>query len=174
MPTGWPVDDQIAEHAPVVVETLMLRAGLDGRWSYRRLVAAPQPGESPDEAARRLGGLSADEPATVVHSTSWRHLPEGQVVLTYAVCPDPAPHLPADELGALDIVHGAGPAAPSPERIAVANVASHAVRHLAFLTVTDAVVRRALREHPPIASALESLTPLTTTRAPAEMSSTGS
>ncbi|MDR8407428.1 hypothetical protein MTP10_01580 [Nonomuraea sp. 3-1Str] len=135
----------------------MFRAGVDGRWLYRRLAAVPGPGESPDEVARRISGTSADDPATVVHSTSWRHRPEGQVVLTYAVCPDPAPHLPAEELPTLDIARGKAPATPTPEQIDVVNVAGHAVRHLAFLMATDAVVCRALSRHPSIASAMEGL-----------------
>ncbi|MEV0594501.1 hypothetical protein [Nonomuraea cavernae] len=159
------MDDQIdAGLAPVLVEALMLRAGADGRWSYRRAAAAPGRGESPDEAARRISGLSADAASTVLHSTSWRYRPEGQVVLTYAVCPDPAPHLPAAELPALDIAQGDAPAVPTPERIDVANVASHAIRHLAFLMATDAVVRRALLDHPPIAMALYGVTPSTMAR----------
>ncbi|MBB6553213.1 hypothetical protein [Nonomuraea rubra] len=157
--------DQIdAGLAPVSVETLMLRAAADGRWSYRRLTAALGRGESPDEVARRLAGLSVNEPSTVVHSTSWRHRPEGQIVLTYAVCPDPEPHLPAEELPVLHIAQGSAPAAPAPERIDTTNVASHAVRHLAFLMATDAVVRRALLNHPLIARTLEGLAPLTMAR----------
>ncbi|MGV9385066.1 hypothetical protein ACWDRB_55325 [Nonomuraea sp. NPDC003707] len=159
------MDDQIdAGLAPVSVETLLFQVAVDGRWLYRRIAAAPDRSESPDEVARRISELSADDPFTVVHSTSWRHRPEGQVVLTYAVCPDPAPHLPAEELPALDIAQGSAPAAPTPERIDVINVASHAIRHLAFLMVTDTVVRRALLHHPPIAIALEELAPLTMTR----------
>ncbi|TYB57234.1 hypothetical protein FXF51_41165 [Nonomuraea sp. PA05] len=157
--------DQIdVKLAPVSVETFMLRVGSGGRWFYRRLTAVPGQGESPDDVARRLGGLPSDEPSTVVHSTSWRHRPEGQVVLTYAVCPDPAPHLPAEELPFLDIAQGSAPAAPTPERISITNVASHAIRHLAFLLATDAMVRRVLLDHPPVAGALEELAPLTMTR----------
>ncbi|MEU8403885.1 hypothetical protein AB0C28_52675 [Nonomuraea sp. NPDC048892] len=157
--------DQIdATIAPVSVETLMLRLGPGGSWFYGRLTAAPRQGESPDEVARRLSGLSGDEPSTVVHSTSWRHRPEGQVVLTYAVCPDPAPHLPAEELPVLEIAQGGAPAAPAPEHIDIVNVASHAIRHLAFLMTTDAVVRRALLDHPPVAGALDELAPLTMRR----------
>ncbi|NUW34123.1 hypothetical protein HTZ77_22185 [Nonomuraea sp. SMC257] len=141
----------------VSVETLMLRADADGRWAYRRASTVPAPGETPDEAARRISGVAARDRGTVVHSTSWRYLPEGEVVLTYAVCPDPAPWLPAAEpAGAAEagIARGAAPAMPSPERVEVAHVAAHAVRHLAFLLDNDPVVRAALLPHPEIAAAL--------------------
>ncbi|WP_336205166.1 hypothetical protein [Nonomuraea sp. LPB2021202275-12-8] len=138
----------------VSIETLMLRAGSDNRWSYRRVVASPDPGQSPDEAARLACGIAADEPSTVVHSTSWRHRP-GEIVLTYAVCPDPEPWRAATELTDLEPARGAAPATPAPERIEVAHVAAHAIRHLAFLMAEDPVVRAALRRHPEVAGALE-------------------
>ncbi|WP_144070092.1 hypothetical protein [Nonomuraea indica] len=138
----------------VSVETLMLRADADGRWAYRRAVTVPGSGESPDAAARRAAGVRADDPGTVVHSSSWRYLPEGEVVLTYAVCPDPEPWRPATELPVLEIARGPAPAAPAPERAETAHVAAHAVRHLAFLMAGDPVVREALSRHPGIAAAL--------------------
>ncbi|MEU8248396.1 hypothetical protein [Nonomuraea sp. NPDC048916] len=138
----------------VSVETLMLRASTDSRWAYRRAVTVPGPGESPDEAARRVSGVTAGRSGIVVHSTSWRYLPEGEVVLTYAVCPDPAPWLPAVELPGLEIARGPAPASPTPERIEPAHVAAHAVRHLAYLVARDPVVREALVRHPELVAAL--------------------
>ncbi|MEV4224314.1 hypothetical protein [Nonomuraea sp. NPDC049725] len=135
----------------VSVETLLLRAG-DG-WSYRRVVVSPGPGESPDEAARRAAGVEQGTDEVVVHSTSWRHRP-GEIVLTYAVCPDPEPWLPADGRPAAEPARGAAPATPSPERVEVAQVAAHAIRHLAFLMAEDPVVREALSRHPEVAIAL--------------------
>lgn len=132
----------------------MLRADAAGRWSYRRVVTRPGPGESPDEAARRTCGITAARPSIVVHSTSWRALPEGEIVLTYVVCPDPRPWLPADALPATEPARGAAPAAPAPERIEVAQVVAHAIRHLAFLLAEDPVVRAALLCHPRLAVAL--------------------
>src|SRR5690606_8569731 len=88
----------VTERHLVSVETLMLRPESGGSWAYRRAETRPRPGESPDEAARRVCGVSAGDPLTVVHSTSWRHLPHGEIVLTYVVCPDPAPWLPAETL----------------------------------------------------------------------------
>ncbi len=139
----------------VWVETLMLRADADSSWAYRRAETRPEPGESPDEAARRACGISAGDPLTVVHSTSWRHLAGGEIVLTYAVCPDPAPWLPAVALPRLELAMGSAPARPSPERVEVAHVAAHAVRHLAFLMAEDPIVRRTLLRHPLLAPALE-------------------
>ncbi|MEV0198869.1 hypothetical protein [Nonomuraea sp. NPDC050691] len=143
----------------VSVETLMLRADAGGRWAYRRVSTVPAPGETPDEAARRVSGVAAGDRGTVVHSTSWRYLPKGEVVLTYAVCPDPAPWLPATMLAGppeLEIARGAAPATPAPERVEVEHVAAHAVRHLAFLMDGDPVVRAALLPYPEIAAALTS------------------
>ncbi|GII89256.1 hypothetical protein Ssi03_72460 [Sphaerisporangium siamense] len=149
--------DDSAVLPPVSVEVLALRVNASGTWAYRRSTTAPVPGESPDEAARRLARVPADVPYTVVHSTSWRYRPVGQVVLTYAVCPDPTPELPAIELPVLCLSAGATPAAPTPEHLDVANVAAHAIRHLAFLKATDAVVGDALGAHPRVGRALDGL-----------------
>ncbi|WP_214415119.1 hypothetical protein [Sphaerisporangium fuscum] len=132
----------------------MLRADLQGGWSYRRVVTAPEPGESPDEAARRACGLGRDETISVLHSTSWRYTPHGQVVLTYAVCPDHAPELPAVELPTLELARGGAPATPSPDRLEVDSVAAHAINHLAFLLKTDRVVGETFARSPEIAMAL--------------------
>lgn len=139
----------------VSVETLMLRVDARRRWSYRSALTSPRPGESPDAAARRLAGVAAGDSGTVVHSTSWRYEPDGRVVLTYAICPDPEPWLPAVEVPVLEIARGRAPAAPSPDRVALANVVAHAVRHLAFLMAEDPVVARVLARHPRLAAALE-------------------
>ncbi|MEV0629151.1 hypothetical protein [Nonomuraea wenchangensis] len=138
----------------VSVETLMLRVGTDNRWSYRHAMTSPRAGETPDEAARRLSGVRGDDPGVVLHSTSWRYEPDGRVVLTYAVCPDPAPWLPAERVPVLEIARGAAPATPSPERLALANVVAHAIRHLAFLADEDPVVARTLARHPRLGRAL--------------------
>lgn len=139
----------------ILVETLMLRVDTDNRWSYRHALTRQRRGESPDEAARRLGGVEPQDPDTVVHSTSWRYEPDSGVVLTYVVCPDPAPWLPAVEAPELEIARGRAPATPSPERVALANVVAHAVRHLGLLMAEDPVVSRVLSRHPAIALALE-------------------
>ncbi len=142
----------------VSVETLMLRVGTDNRWAYRHALTRPLRGESPDETARRLSGVAPGDPDTVLHSTSWRYEPDGEIVLTYAVCPDPSPWLPATEVPALEIARGRAPATPSPQGVTLANVVAHAVRHLAFLLAEDPVVARALSRHPRIGPALEPVT----------------
>ncbi|AQZ64469.1 hypothetical protein BKM31_26100 [[Actinomadura] parvosata subsp. kistnae] len=142
----------------VSVETLMLRVSTGRRWAYRHAITQPLRGESPDAAARRLAGVAAGDPGVVVHSTSWRHEPDGRIVLTYAICPDPEPWRAAVEVPVLEIARGDAPATPSPERIALANVVAHAVRHLAFLMAEDPVVSGVLARHPLVAAALEPAT----------------
>ncbi|MEV5413044.1 hypothetical protein AB0K60_29935 [Thermopolyspora sp. NPDC052614] len=140
--------------ATITVEALALRADAHGRWSFRHLRTVPGPGESPDQAARRLAGIPADATHTVVHSTSWRYQPEGRIVLTYAICPDPRPCLPAIPLPELRVARGGGPAEPTPERLRPEHVAAHAVTHLALLLSTDPVVHDALAAAPHVAAAL--------------------
>ncbi|MFC4530734.1 hypothetical protein [Sphaerisporangium dianthi] len=153
--------DEIATSTTTVtIETLALRVDLSGSWAYRRLVTTPLPGESPDQAARRVSGVSADQTAVTVHSTSWRYEPGGEVVLTYAVCPDPWTHLPAVRLPYMRVARGGAPATPSPVDMTVANVVAHGIRHLAYLKVTDPVVRATLEVVPEIAAGLDKLCPI--------------
>ncbi len=138
--------------APVSVESLSLHADTNGCWFYCRIATLPGKGESPDAAARRISG------DTVVHSTSWRYRPEGQVVLTFAVCPDPAP----DSGSASPVLRttvGLSPGRPVPRHMEIGHVAAHAVRHLAFLLGTDPVVGAALARTPRIAAALREIDP---------------
>ncbi|WP_248959916.1 hypothetical protein [Sphaerisporangium perillae] len=152
--------DQIVTTTTVSVETLALRANSSGGWAYRRLVTTPLPGENPDQAARRVSGVAAEQSSVTVHSTSWRYDPSGQVVLTYAVCPDPWLELPAAELTYMRVARGGAPATPTPDDLTVANVVAHAIRHLAFLKVTDPVVRATLERVPEIAAGLDRLCPI--------------
>ncbi|GAA4190184.1 hypothetical protein GCM10022252_28080 [Streptosporangium oxazolinicum] len=151
------MNERLSHLVPVSVEILLLRADPVGAWHYRRVVTSLGKGESPDEAVRRAGGVTAEATSTVVHSTSWRYRPEGQVVLTYAVCPDPAAHLPATALTDFQLARGATPSAPSPERLQVENVVAHALRHLAFLVLTDPVVGEALTRDPALAAGFAAL-----------------
>ncbi|WP_326641657.1 hypothetical protein OG884_02415 [Streptosporangium sp. NBC_01755] len=155
--TGHHVNEQLSHLVPVSVEILLLRADPAGAWRYRRIVTSLDRGENPDQAVRRAGGLTAEATSTVVHSTSWRYQPEGQVVLTYAVCPDPAAHLPAIALTDFQLVRGSAPSAPSPEHLQVENVVAHALRHLAFLVLTDPVVGEALTRDPALAAGFDAL-----------------
>ncbi|MDH2429464.1 hypothetical protein [Sphaerisporangium sp. TRM90804] len=147
--------------APVSVETLLLRADASGRWSYRRVVTARRPGETPDAAARRVAGVTSEAVSAVVHSTSWRYEPDGGIVLTYAVCPDPEPGLAATVMSELRLARGGAPATPAPDVLEVENVVTHAIRHLAFLKKTDPVVCAVLRQTPEIAKALDLASPST-------------
>ncbi|WP_204043204.1 hypothetical protein [Acrocarpospora phusangensis] len=133
-----------------------MRVDAAGVWRYRRLTARLG-GESPDQAARRSAGVPAGDAFTVVHSTSWRYRPQGQIILTYVVCPDPWPLLPATELESLRLATGAAPETPAPEHIHLDNVVAHALRHLAYLLENDRVVAAALAGHPEVTRALDPL-----------------
>ncbi|GAA0434085.1 hypothetical protein Acor_08420 [Acrocarpospora corrugata] len=141
----------------VSVEVLPIRVDAAGTWRYRHLVTRLGASESPDQAARRGAGVQAGDASTVVHSTSWRYRPQGQIVLTYVVCPDPFPYLPGTELESFRLARGSGPASPSPEHVDLDNVAAHALRHLAYLLDHDPVVGAALAGDVVVARALESL-----------------
>ncbi|WTX01033.1 hypothetical protein OG216_47310 (plasmid) [Streptomycetaceae bacterium NBC_01309] len=130
---------------PVAVEVVLLRAL--PQLGYRVVRGAPLAAEAPDAAAVRLAGLppqAARRADLVVHSTSWRYDSAGQVVLTYAVAPDPCPQLPAAAVDVSAVARGTGPARPSPTCVRAGDVAAHAVRHLAFLARHDVQVRCAL------------------------------
>ncbi|GGL21621.1 hypothetical protein Sme01_40470 [Sphaerisporangium melleum] len=153
-------DEVVTSTTTVTVEILALRVDASGCWAYRRMVTTPLPGESPDQAARRMSGVTADERNMIVHSTSWRYEPSGEVVLTYALCPDPWTHLPATPLPYLRVARGGAPATPTPDDMTMANVVAHGIRHLAFLKVTDPVVRATLELEPAIAAGLDRLCPI--------------
>ncbi|WP_433332864.1 hypothetical protein [Spirillospora sp. CA-294931] len=138
---------------PVVVEVFPLRAD-GGRPAYRRCAGTLTRGDDPDSAARRLAGVRDERP--LVHSTSWRCLDDGRLVLTYVVAPDPEPERPATLLGDADLAHGESIDRPSPARVDVDQVVAHAVRHLVFLAEHDPEL---LSRDPRLARALEGWTP---------------
>lgn len=139
----------------VMVEVVHLRTDADRRWHYRHSAGPLSAHAAPDDAARRLAGLdNAANPATVLHSTSWRYDPGGHVVLTYAVLPDPDPTAPATLLDSNEIARGSHPGRPAPDHIVGANVVAHAIRHLAQLVDTDPVVAAALRRDHVVAASL--------------------
>jgi hypothetical protein len=129
----------------VMIEVMHLRIDASGGWHYRQ-VSSPLPaGINPDDAARSIAGLGElDGPARVVHSTSWRYHPDGHLVLTYAVLPDPDPAAQATALEDLEIARGAQPGRPAPDHLSAENVAAHALRHLALLAETDPVIATAI------------------------------
>ena len=121
-----------------VVEVVLLSA-TSGGLRYRMRTATLAGRRHPDDVARDLAGL-ADEPAGLLHSTSWR-FHRNRVVLTYAALPDPDPDphraapVPAGGCAPSD-----DPLAPAPGRVTAGDVAVHACRHLAYLRHTDPLV----------------------------------
>ena len=133
----------------VQIEVLLLSVS-DGDLRWRVAHGSLLTGWRPDARARELAGLGATVPtATVVHSTSWRPIPDG-LILTYAALPDPAPTddtvraVPADAT----VLSSADAAAPTPPEIAVEHVLAHALRHLSLVARTDPAVAAAVDSHP--------------------------
>ncbi|MFD7857583.1 hypothetical protein ACFV6B_25285 [Streptomyces microflavus] len=147
---------------PVTVEAVLLRHDPAEGFSYRRLIAALGRSAGPDRTARRLADLDEHDEEHMAHSTSWRATPDGGIVLTYLVHPDPAPDRPAIRL--LDpyaIARSSRPGHPAPPDLEIDHVVAHAVRHLAFLESTDPAVAAHLAPRPGLVRALRSL-PVTT------------
>jgi hypothetical protein len=138
-----------------VVEVVLLSATSRGL-RYRMRTASLAGRRHPDDVARDLSGL-ADEPAGLLHSTSWR-FHRNRVVLTYAALPDPDPR------GAAPVPAGGGatsddPLAPTPGRITAGDVAVHACRHLAYLRHTDPLVAGRVPADPALWRWLERFSP---------------
>jgi hypothetical protein len=143
---------------PVTVEVYLLRSGPGGALAYRRACGHLGAGETPDEAAARIGQIAPGGPVQVaVHSTSWRHLADGSIVLAYAAAPDPDPRAPALPITTFDLVHGPSADRPSPPSVDDEHVAAHAARHLALLIDTSPLVRLALSADPALYRALSAL-----------------
>ncbi len=101
-------------------------------------------GGRPDEvAAQAMAQLEME--ATVLHSTSWRHVGQ-EVVLTYiAVVPPesvPPPSWTMAEVGRSELARGDATAPPS--GINIGQVLEHALRHLAWLRQDDPVIAELL------------------------------
>jgi hypothetical protein len=149
---------EVAAARPVLVEVYAFRCG--PALAYRRVADYLGPGETPDLAVARLIGLSGLEGGdAVVHSTSWRPMPDGTIVLTYAVAPDPLPAEPATPLEDLAIATGDAPSRPTPSEVTKDQVAAHAIRHLGFLMDTDPAARLALERDPLLVGLLGELPP---------------
>jgi hypothetical protein len=141
----------------VLVEVYLLRCHPDGRLAYRRVAGHLQPGETPDSAAERVGlGVVGVQDGLVVavHSTSWRHLDDGTIVLTYVVLPDPEPGVPAITVQSRELARGASARRPSPRQVRHEQVAVHAARHLALIASTDPLVGRVLDRSPELGRVL--------------------
>ena len=145
----------------MLVEVYLLRCRPDGLLAYRREAGPLVPGEAPDDAAGQLGtrpGGPGDAVA-VLHSTSWRHLQDGTIVLTYAALPDPEPDRPAVPILDPGLARSADPRRPSPPEVTHEQVAAHAARHFSLLAGTDPLVRLALEQFPDLSRALAPLVP---------------
>ncbi|WP_433235988.1 hypothetical protein [Actinomadura nitritigenes] len=151
----------------VVVEVLAFRVTGEDGLAFRTLARELEGGRHPDALARDLLDLHRDTVAHLLHSTSWRHEPDGRIVLTYACCPDPRPDLSAVPLHDRALARGAGPASPSPDEVQVAHVAAHAVRHLAFLWHTDATARQVIESVSGLAEVLAAWSPVPAGQLPA-------
>lgn len=125
--------------------------------AYRRVAGHLGAGETPDLAVARLVGLHDGD--ALVHSTSWRPMPDGTIVLTYAVAPEPRPAETATPLEDLTLASGDEPSRPTPPEVTNDQVAAHAVRHLGFLLDTDPSARAALERDPALTALLADLPP---------------
>lgn len=147
----------------MLVEVYLLRCRPDGLLAYRRATALLGPGETPDAAAGRAGTDPGSRHAgrvAVLHSTSWRHLDDGTIVLTYATLPDPEPGKHAIPIRDFTAAGSGDPRRPSPPDVRHEQVAAHAARHLALVADTDPLIRLALDRFPDLARALAPLAPV--------------
>ena len=136
--------------AGVIVEVFFLRLRADGSLAYRVEQRPWSPGGTPDQAALDLAGLVPGGTAagTVSHSTSWRFVTPDQVILTYAVLPDPEPARAATPLIEAGVVCSGDALLPAPPQLHDHHVAAHAVRHLAYLVEHDPAVGAAASAQP--------------------------
>ena len=94
----------------------------------------------PLEVVQRMVDDVLGEPI-LVHSTSWR-FDRQSVYLTFVVVTATTGTMPAVPVERVDLARSTASAAPA--AIAHTQVLEHAIRHLAWLAVEDAVVRDAL------------------------------
>ncbi len=143
----------------VLIEVFWLRYHSDGGLSYRRAAGHLGRADTPDVTARRIAGLVPGRAGlpVMMHSTSWRHLDDGTIVLTYAVAPDPDPVLPAIAVVSPQIARSTDPTRPAPSQIRHEHVAAHAAQHLALLADTDPLIRDLLEQAPELSKALTTL-----------------
>jgi hypothetical protein len=134
----------------VEVELLLLRLLPDGQLGHRWLRAPLADQVPPDHLAADLAGGCRG----LCHSTSWRCEPDGLLVLTYAALPDQDTTVPAEPLSLPLVVVGGGALEPAPAEVDAANVAAHAVRHLADLAQRDPVVIDTAQRAPALWSAV--------------------
>ena len=149
----------ITSGRPVLVDVYLLRCHPGGLLAFRCVTGQLGISETPDEAAARIGRIPAGGagPGVAVHSTSWRHLGDGSIVLAYAVAPDPVPDASAVPILRFDVPHGPCASRPSPPRLQHEQVAAHAARHLALVADTNPHVGRIFAAYPELARSLGAL-----------------
>jgi hypothetical protein len=118
-------------------------------------------GASPDAEVRtHLGWTASPPPGSMVHSTSWRFdKATGELILVWAVTPDPQVGVKVTPVEDDPIAQGADAAHPVPVGLDDQAVITHAARHLAFLMATDPEVDAALARQPQLHGALEPFSP---------------
>lgn len=149
----------ITSGRPVLVEVYLLRCHPGRLLAYRCATGQLGGSETPDEAAARIGQIPAGGagPGVAVHSTSWRHLGDGSIVLAYVVAPDPVPDASAVPILSFDVPHGPCASQPSPPRLQPEQVAAHAARHLALVADTNPHVGQVFAAYPELARSLGAL-----------------
>jgi hypothetical protein len=129
-----------------LLEIFYLRVVDDEVRYQRRQVSLSGTQADPDRVIHSLIRRKFHTPAGeveeefVVHSTSWRYAPPGEVILTYVAYSDElefdAPEFKTLPLERLRMVDVSTPRPRSPDELEK-QVVSHAMRHLAFLVKTD-------------------------------------
>lgn len=138
---GLPLDID----APVTAEVFTLAATGGGIVLTGPCGAAPwlietDRTEHPLDAVRRIVTGALDD-VLLLHSTSWR-FDRDSVILTFVVVVDDPGTMAAELIERVGLARSEATSAPG--AIAHAQVVEHAIRHLAWLAVEDAVVRDTL------------------------------
>ena len=117
------------------VEVLLISTDDEGRLRYRRVEGRLYADDANvDDVVLNLVGIHGGGQGVWSHSTSWHRNDIGNVVLTYALLPDPDP-----DLGVLRMIPDTGEMPkrdsdhPTPDVLSSDEVARHAVSHLSFI-----------------------------------------
>ena len=114
-PSAYPVTPPLAG-ASCWSRRTCCAAAPTGGWPTAAKPRTSAPARPPDAAAGRAAAEPSGQPGgamAVLHSTSWRHLDDGTIVLTYAALPDPAPDRPAVPIRSFEAARSAAAAAVS-------------------------------------------------------------
>lgn len=129
---------------------------------WRQEMLAYEPGLPPDVQVREHVDAMTEGTSTehLVHSTSWHFDGESdELVLTWAVTPDPRPGGDTRPVLGGRVAQGSDAAHPVPSGLGDDAIATHAARHLAFLIETDRAVAEALARDRLLFDALVSYAP---------------